>query len=115
MSSRDLFKLLEDFKTELSEKKSGERFRVSVPDVWQHRVVVDKEDVKKELRIQFAELARPDRKVGELGLSREATQRFATREEQEQLLHEQGSVFNEKVIDELASFYVGNLASQFTG
>lgn len=113
MAQRDLLELLTDFRSRISGKGSGETFRVIIPDVWEHRVVVNKEEIKKELRVQLAEYARPGRKKREIGLSTEASRQFATQEEQEAYIFSQGSEFNDNKIDYLADFYISNLASQF--
>lgn len=116
MAQRDLYNLLREFQTDLSRanKGGGVKFRVTVPDTWEHRLVVDLDDIKKELRVQLAEYSRAGRKTGEIGLSREATQAAADQAGQEAFLGLQGQEFPEKKIEDLAIFYIRNLAVQFT-
>lgn len=109
MAQRDLLNLLQEFKSKLAAKDGGVKFRVEVPDIWEHRLIVSRSDIIRELRIQLAELSLPGRKKGQKLLSTEASQRFGTQEEQEQFLSEQGLEFAEKDLAELADFFINNL------
>lgn len=109
MAQADLIKLLREQSAILSAKGSDKKFRVEVPDLWEHRVLVVKEEIKRELRVQLAEVTRPGRKAKAKELSVEASKLYTTQEEQEAYLFSQGQNFSETNIEALANFYIDKL------
>lgn len=109
MAQRDLLKLLQEFQVKLNEKDGGTKFRVAVPDIWEHRLIVSRPDIIRELRIQLAELSLPGRRAGQKLLSTRASEFSSDQATQEQFLSEQGLEFKEKDVSDLADFFIANL------
>lgn len=116
MAQKDLINLLREQKALVEEKGGGKTFRVRVTDTWEHRLLIRKVDVKNEIKIQIAEISRPNRPVGAAQLSAEAKSAAQTYEEQQQYLNQVADTLNlnEKKLDILVDFYIANIKSAFS-
>lgn len=109
MAQRDLLNLLTEFQSKLTAKNGGVKFRVEVPDIWEHRLVISKPEIMREIRIQLAELSQPGRRKGQKILSTRASENFSTEEEQTAFLNQQGLEFKDQDLAQLADFFISNL------
>lgn len=111
MSKADLYQKLKDIKTDVETKGGGKDFRVQITDAWEHRLVLDVKDIAQEIRIQLAEITRPDRKATGLALAREAN---ASPDPMAYLNEAAGALrYPEAKIIMLAELYVKNVVAAF--